>query len=491
MTAPRLVLRAEAGAGRGAGHVARAVALGQAWRDLGLPAVLVADPVPKMWRRRCLDAGMTVISPGQFDSEAGPESGWAVLDGYGFGADEQAQWRARCGRLLVVDDHAAAGTWTADLVLDQNLGAEADAYGPAATRPDLLLGPRYALLRREFRAERLPPGVDGARPLQVALAAGGEPRAEVAAWSDRLAGELTARGLDVVRLEGVADMVPALAETDLAVSAAGGTAWELCGLGIPTVLVAVAANQVPVAARLARAGAARAVLPPEPVDSPADSVVALVALGDVVEVVTDLVGHPETRAELAQRGRALVDGLGAVRVATRLRAELLELRPVVADDARTLWEWANDPGTRAQSFSDAPIPWDAHRTWLADRLAHPSAALYLAHDPQGLVGQVRFAPLDRASAPNDAEGPWSEIGVVVAPERRGQHLAGALIDAGVRRAARDLGSDGSRSVLARIKVTNQASRRSFAAADFDLAADQVGLGQGWVQYTRHLHEPER
>ncbi len=180
MSLPLLVLRAEAGATQGAGHVARAVALGQAWRDLGLRATLVAEQVPDLWRRRCDDAGVAAVPPADFDRSAGAEPGWAVLDGYDFGVEDQEAWRSLVGRLLVVDDHGAAGAWSADLVLDQNLGARAETYGSAPTRPELLLGPRYALLRREFRRQRVPPAPEHAaspRASRVALAAGGSPRA--------------------------------------------------------------------------------------------------------------------------------------------------------------------------------------------------------------------------------------------------------------------------------------------------------------------------
>jgi len=37
---------------------------------------------------------------------------------------------------------------------------------------------------------------------------------------------------------------------------------------------------------------------------------------------------------------------------------LLRLRPVCADDCRMIWEWANDPLVRSQSFANDPIPWE-------------------------------------------------------------------------------------------------------------------------------------
>ena len=125
VTGPLLVLRAESGRGIGAGHVARALALGQAWRDLGGAGgaggrrgrrpVAHRGPATPGWR---------VVGARPATEPGAGRAGWAVLDGYGFTLADQRRWRAVGGRLLVVDDHGAGRHWDADLVLDQNLGAD-------------------------------------------------------------------------------------------------------------------------------------------------------------------------------------------------------------------------------------------------------------------------------------------------------------------------------------------------------------------------------
>ncbi len=234
----------------------------------------------------------------------------------------------------------------------------------------------------------------------------------MAAWFDQVAAELSGAGLEVLRLEGVEDMVPALAGVDLAVSAAGGTAWELCALGLPTVLAPVAANQRPVAEELDRIGAARWLRDGSaPAVRVPGAALAMPPVGWAVEAVRQLATDEAARAELARRARAVVDGRGAVRVATRLRADLLSLRRATRDDARLLWEWANDPGTRAQSFVQDAIPWDRHVAWLDERVSDPDVAIYLAADDGGLVGQVRAAPVDRDAAGGGRVGPGDSAGV--------------------------------------------------------------------------------
>ena len=155
-------------------------------------------------------------------------------------------------------------------------------------------------------------------------------------------------------------------------------------------------------------------------------------------------------------GQSLVDGRGARRVVCRLRSELLELHDVGLKHSGTLLAWANDTATRAASFSSDAITADEHHHWLTMRLARPSSASYLASDPSGsLVGLVRLDADDRGDA---------EIGVTVAPERRGEGWGGALVDAGCRLWT---SCRGPGLIMAQIKASNARSVGAFIDADFD------------------------
>ena len=55
---------------------------------------------------------------------------------------------------------------------------------------------------------------------------------------------------------GVDNMAQLMAESDLAIGAAGSTSWERCCLGVPTIQVVLAQNQVAIAQALSQADAA-------------------------------------------------------------------------------------------------------------------------------------------------------------------------------------------------------------------------------------------
>jgi UDP-2,4-diacetamido-2,4,6-trideoxy-beta-L-altropyranose hydrolase len=57
-------------------------------------------------------------------------------------------------------------------------------------------------------------------------------------------------------LVGVGNMAQLMADSDLAIGAAGATSWERCCLGLPSIMLVVADNQLEVAKGLEEAGAA-------------------------------------------------------------------------------------------------------------------------------------------------------------------------------------------------------------------------------------------
>src|SRR5581483_8142161 len=79
----------------------------------------------------------------------------------------------------------------------------------------------------------------------------------------------------------------------------------------------------------------------------------------------------------------------------------LTIREARPEDARLLWEWANDPSVRSNSFNQEPIPWESHLRWYEKRLASPGTRFWLLEVNSVPAGQIRY---DR-----DDEGHSAEI----------------------------------------------------------------------------------
>ncbi|MCW5726962.1 MAG: UDP-2,4-diacetamido-2,4,6-trideoxy-beta-L-altropyranose hydrolase [Parvibaculum sp.] len=256
---------------------------------------------------------------------------WLVLDHYAFDARWQKTALPDGTKLMVIDD-LADRPHACDLLLDQNLGHEPEDYEalvPAGT--PCLTGPRYALLRPEFAAQRAQalagragrglrhllismggvdtvdatltilralPGAPLPENLEIAVIMGAQ--APALEQVRALAGEMPWRTKVVV---DVRDMAARMGQADLAIGAGGGTTWERCCLGLPSIIVQIAENQAGIAQALAKAGAA---LDPGPLHTPDFAHRLRAALADARD--------PGRMAALSENAAALCDGEGVGRV---------------------------------------------------------------------------------------------------------------------------------------------------------------------------------
>ena len=70
---------------------------------------------------------------------------------------------------------------------------------------------------------------------------------------------------------------------------------------------------------------------------------------------------------------------------------MIRLRPATADDAQLLYDWVNSPSALIGKLrTDAAISWTDHCRWLEQRLRDPGTRIWIAHDGDAAVGQVRF-----------------------------------------------------------------------------------------------------
>lgn len=68
----------------------------------------------------------------------------------------------------------------------------------------------------------------------------------------------------------------------------------------------------------------------------------------------------------------------------------MKLRPATIDDAQLLFEWRNEPLTRAMSVNTEPVAWETHLKWLSTRLAWSEPGLYVCEDDGSPCGMVRI-----------------------------------------------------------------------------------------------------
>ena len=327
MSGPTILFVVNAGADVGGGHVMRSLTLAQALQAQGASCRFVG-PGPVGVLIKAFAPDMDHVTTDDLAATVAGETFEAmVFDHYGLAEPEHRQMAA--GRPVLVVDDLADRALGADLVLDAGPARKAEDYlrfTPAETR--LLLGPNFAAVRPEFAALRAPALAWRGEPVQRVLVSLGLTDVDgiTARIVERLRPRIHDIGIDIVlgaeaaslsSLTRVARHDPRLtvhvdtphmarltAEADLGVGAPGSSAWERCVLGLPSILVILAANQRPAAQALEAQGAALVV-----------DLLASDFEASFDRALMKLLRDGEARRTMAARSAEVCDGLGAGRTA--------------------------------------------------------------------------------------------------------------------------------------------------------------------------------
>lgn len=308
-----------------------------------------------------------------------------VVDHYALDSVWEFIVRPLCLRLAVIDD-LADRPHLCDLLIDQNLGRLPEHYQalvPPACK--LLCGPGYALLRPEFsrlRASSLARraaaelrsitismgGVDAPDATSKVLGALGRCalpdschiRVLLGATSPAIANvrkEAAKLPWKTEILVAVNNVGEILATTDLVIGAAGGSAWERCVLGVPSIMVILADNQRSGALALAEQGAA-------------------VLLGGVADIhdrlpaVVASLYEDDALAGISRAAADLADGCGVKKVADEILNDTRtedpgSVRRMIQSDLEKVLLWRNHPDVRQFMYTQQEISWDDHVAWFA------------------------------------------------------------------------------------------------------------------------------
>ena len=323
----RVLFRAPAGPRRGFGHLVRCRSLARA---LGVrPLIAIRGGQPARAAARALGCDVIEGAPAAVIARVAPRV-VVVDDPIVSNARRWIACARRAGCRVVTVHDLGLGACEGDLVVDASI-VKAVRRGRSSDRPEggskdpqlrtYLRGPRFALLdpafASPFRAVRHP------RAPRVLIALGGGPRAVLAyaiaiavrrqmPWTSvRIAGGFAVASTSdrnrIAWTGPLSGLAGELAACDVAVVGGGVSLYEACARGVAAVGVPVVVPQRPTVRGFVTAGAALG-----NASTPAD---AERVAGDVVR----LLRQPALRTALTGKGRKLVDGRGAGRVAEAIR----------------------------------------------------------------------------------------------------------------------------------------------------------------------------
>ena len=493
----KVAIRVDASRVIGAGHVMRCLTLARALRHDGHDVVFVSRPAPgdlhtfledeHGFRVKKLPPSENDGSIGAFERSdaratinalAGHSVDWIAVDHYRLGSTWEMNVRTADRRVVAIDDFASR-THACDLIIDHNL-VPADIYNDAVAHDvGLLLGPSYALVRPEFVSLSEHAGV-GARPETVVVSfgsadAGGqtlrvlEALREVQPTPRKVIVLAGPENPDVAAIEEMAEewsaleiheFVPMpeafLGSADLAIGAGGVSALERAAIGVPSIVMATAGNQVAPSKALANAG-------------------ALLYLGEASDVDDAMLAaaiqtmhNPNLRASMRTRGRALVDGRGPQRIVRAMhKCAPVQVRRALPVDRDRILAWRNHGAVRHTAFDPSEISSSAHARWFEGVLTDPDRHLLVAELGGTAFGVVRY-DVDRMDRS-------AEISIFLAPEVHGLGLGEAVL-----RATDAWLADHDPSIVrvdAKMLGSNERSHRVFASSGFQIR-------QTWFEFRR-------
>lgn len=405
---------------------------------------------------------------------------WIVVDHYGL----SVKWEKRMistlqsskntTRLLAIDD-LADRYHEADIVLDQNyFGANTDKryQGLVPSNCLNLVGPHYALLGPEYaQLHQLVPRRTELRRVLVFFGGVDPDNLTCRTLEALMHPELKNLAVDVVigrqsqhlqlamalanrrQYTSLYTYLPSLAgliaRADLGIGACGSTTWERACLGLPSLVVTIADNQLPVAQALEKSK-------------------HLQLLGDrnnvTISKIQSALLDRNSKQFAEKAGKSLTDGWGTTRLALSMLGitKKINLRPADENDESLLLRWANDSNVRSNSFSPELIAPDDHKKWFKKALADSNQLILIAHESTGCpIGQIRF---ELNTATKKGELKESRIDISLDKFARGHGLASELINKGLQLMREHWGSEVK--AIAEVLESNAASNACFASAGF-------------------------
>ena len=346
----KIVFRVDASTELGTGHVIRCLTLAEYLRSIkGIEIFFICRNVNGHLADYLFGKEFNVILIGEKDhhnfsaemdrKETVPilqsigQIDWLIVDHYHLDSFWESKMRPYTKKIMVIDD-LANRKHDCDLLLDQTFGLNESVYSHLIPgHCQTLLGTRYALLRKSFRAyQKDKPPQFNHRLIHVHVFFGGVDSNNYTFRFSKLlmthfpyiklkavVGKMYPYIETLQQLEekdsgrftweqDIPDMAYSLSTCDIAFGAPGMTTWERACIGVPAAYLTTASNQQTIVKNLEQnnlcvyLGDARTINPKE-----------------CIHKFSRFINNPEKLVGLYKMGVKSVDGLGADRVLKHLR----------------------------------------------------------------------------------------------------------------------------------------------------------------------------
>jgi UDP-2,4-diacetamido-2,4,6-trideoxy-beta-L-altropyranose hydrolase len=260
---------------------------------------------------------------------------WLIIDHYSLDYRWERELSYFAKKICVIDD-LADRKHQCDILIDQNFyNNPISRYSNLVPKNcELLLGPEYAILKDEFIEQKKLINYRDGLVKKIVIFFGGADMSNYTAKAVTALGQLRLKGVEVDVIigelhpckEAIEEQCKALnyslhvqtnciesffSQADLCIGGGGVATWERCCLGLPTLIISIAMNQIQIAKDL-------------------DLTKGCIYLGDSSSTskekikikVKELVKDPLMLSEISKKAYSMVDGFGTKRVLSVISEEI-------------------------------------------------------------------------------------------------------------------------------------------------------------------------
>ena len=342
------------------------------------------------------------------------KSDWLIVDHYALDEEWQKKLKPYYEKLMVIDD-LADRKHQCDILLDQTFGRQKKDYS-ALTPEDckLLLGSQYALLRPEFakwrayslkrrnnpKFKRLLVNMGGVdvdnitesvldelkicnlpSDLKITVVMGGlAPHIESVKSK-----AITLPYKTEVKVD-VGNMAEIMANSDIAIGAAGSTTWERCCLGLPTIQIVTAKNQQFSAETLAR-----------------QNIVKLAK--KIKEATYPLESASKWMKDISSSALEVCDGMGSYKVFNKMtdckimlkkfgEIDLYNYVNLNENDKALVLSMRNHPEIKKWMHNQDNIPDTTHYEFIESLESQIDQRYFLVKRKNSIIGSINFSEIN-------------------------------------------------------------------------------------------------
>ena len=471
----------------GYGHITRCISLCQAFskRNIGSTIYINGDENSSkalslyLYNYKIID---WLAHPSKLIKEIN-QSDILIIDSYLAGKEYYNNFSKVCNLCLFIDDNLRID-YPDGIILNGTINAEFFPYKNGSSHT-YLLGTKYIPLREDFR--NVPAKKNNPKVRSVLITFGGQDQKGLTlpvlnalndAYPDIQKNVIIGSGFanqktleklesDKIKIEVSPyphEICDLMMSSDIAISAAGQTLYELAATGTPTIAVAVAENQKNNIYEWKKKGFLLDTIFNTEVNY-------LKKIIDTIELMQSIT----VRKKMSSIGKDNVDGNGAVRVIDSLISRHCQptgfyLRNAVYMDSKMIFELSNDPGVRINSINKAGIDWRSHQEWYDEILGRKNYIFLLAFDKNdNFIGQVRFEIKDTTAV----------VSISLTKEFRGKGLSRKILKEACTKIFLD---ENIATVTAFILPGNLASIKGFSSAGFIQNGEEDILSETYLKF---------